>query len=89
MVRISEKSRTAVLDGITQPGVKVQAKGREPQLTESAESLRTSKGRLPSEISMGTKQGATFRQPSTFRHESSLSQTDRRTEVSSYLNLTI
>ena len=34
MARISEKSPTAVLDGITQPGVKVQAKGREPQLTE-------------------------------------------------------
>jgi hypothetical protein len=29
-MQISEKSLTAILDGITQPGVKVQAKGREP-----------------------------------------------------------
>jgi len=35
MARISEKSLTAVLDGITQPGVKVQAKGREPLGTGS------------------------------------------------------
>ena len=33
MARISEKSLTAVLDGITQPGVKVQAKDRVEVLT--------------------------------------------------------
>jgi len=33
------------------------SEGCEPQLTESAESLRTSKGRLPSEISMAPNKG--------------------------------